>query len=308
MALATALATPSASGSAALPCSRASAWIPGTPGRRSCPTCARYAGAGRGQVRVAWCRPEAPSSRCRRGGQLLLHVRLRPGRDQRGHHPRGGHHVGRAPAARIPLAEPGQRVRQFTVPGLGRGPADQRHVTGVADLIEPLGQLADEVGGGLAGQHGALLRLADPEQAERHDGRVAHAPPGRPQRPAAARGGLAGGGEHELAVYVLLGQAAQRQQEQHVSSRVAPLGVTVGDEAEPCRRPGSPPPCRLGGRGRAAGSGAVRPAMIPMQPSLHDWPHPAPRRFRHASAAQRPPGGVGAPKEHEETIRKTPTP
>ena len=118
--------------------------------------------------------------------QVLLHVSVAARGDQCRHDPGRGDHVHRA-ILPVQFGEPLQRVRQLTVLGFGRRPAQQRHVTTAGLLVQPLGQTSHQVPAGLAGEHFALARLGQAQQAERGDGRVARAGPARYGLPAAVR-------------------------------------------------------------------------------------------------------------------------
>ena len=124
-----------------------------------------------------------------------------------------------------------ERVRQVRVPAFGRGPAHQRGVAEPADLVDLLGQLADQVVSRHPGQHGPLVRLGQPQQAERADRPVPQARPGPPQLPAAAGHSFPGHGKHELAVVVLLGQPQLGNAEEPVQQGGIAWSA-VGEEAE----------------------------------------------------------------------------
>ena len=157
------------------------------------------------------------------------------------------------------------------VSALGRGPADQRGVAEPADLIDLLGQLADQVPGGHPGQHGPLIRLGQPQQAKRGDRPVPQARPGRPQSPAPARPGLAGDGEHELAVVVLLGQAQLGDAEKPVQQGSVARGA-IGQETETGvlqRHVRASVVKHPGAEGRL-----VPRTLNTCNPSLHEWISP----------------------------------
>src|ERR1039457_2536921 len=157
------------------------------------------------------------------------------------------------------------------VPALGRGPADQRGVAEPADLIDLLGQLADQVLSGHPGQHGPLIRLGQPQQAKRGDRPVPQTRPGRPQLPAPARPGLAGDGEHELAVVVLLGQAQLGNAEKPVQQGSVARGA-VGQETE---TGGLQRHVRASVVNHPGAEGRLVPRTLnTCNPSLHEWISP----------------------------------
>ena len=207
--------------------------------------------------------------------QVPLHVGHRAGGGQRRDHPRRRHHVHGA-LRLVQRGEAAERMLGVPVPALGSGPAHQRGVAEPADLIDALGQLADQVLGGHPGQHGPLVRLGQPQQAERGDRPVSQARAGPPQPPRATGPvltgtALTGDGEHELAVVVLLGQSQLGDAQQPVEQgRIA--GVAVGQEAEPGGLQRHLSASVLGHPG-TGGRPAPR-AVNTCNPSLHEWIRP----------------------------------
>jgi hypothetical protein len=125
-------------------------------------------------------------------------------------------------------------VGQFTVACLRGGPAHQRGVTKAGDLIQSFGQLPHQMVTGLPGQHPALVRLRNAQQAQRGDRPVPDARPCGLEQPAAAGLGRTGHGEHELPVCMLRRQPEEGDAEEPFEQGSA-LAIVLGYQGGPTR-------------------------------------------------------------------------